>query len=81
MDNYEKYLAALDDEGYRGEFEQRMKRIETIPHVPDETKRELLNDAIVRFDRRDAQASYVIEGIVTRRQIDAAHTENQARTE
>lgn len=73
MNKNAKYLEKLDDESYKEEFQQRLDRIANIPHLNDETRQELVDDIIVRFDRRDEQADFLIEGMVTRRQIDAAY--------
>lgn len=73
MNKNAKYLEKLDDESYKEEFQQRLDRIANIPHLTDETRQELVDDIIVRFDRRDEQADFLIEGMVTRRQIDAAY--------
>ena len=73
MNKNAKYLEKLDDESYKEEFQQRLDRIANIPHLNDETRQELVDDIIVRFDRRDEHADFLIEGMVTRRQIDAAY--------
>lgn len=73
MDKAAKYLNALTDEEYRNDFQNRLDRIANIPHLADETRQELIDDVIVRYDRRTESADFVIEGIVTRRQIDAAY--------
>lgn len=73
MDKAAKYLNAITDEEYRNDFQSRLERIASIPHITDETRQELVDDVIVRYDRRNESADFVIEGIVTRRQIDAAY--------
>jgi len=73
MDKNAKYIEKLPDETYKQEFAQRLESITNIPHLTEETRQELVDDIIVRFDRRDEHADFVIEGIVTKRQIDAAH--------
>jgi len=73
MNKNAKYIEKLGDEAYKEEFQQRLDRISSIPHLSEETRRELVDDIIVRFDRRDEHADFLIEGIVTRRQIDAAY--------
>ena len=73
MNKNAKYIEKLGDEAYKEEFRQRLDSISNIPHLSDETRKELVDDIIVRFDRRDEQADFLIEGIVTRRQIDAAY--------
>lgn len=73
MDKNAKYVEKLDDESYKDEFQQRLDRISKIPHLAEDTRQELIDDVIVRFDRRDEQADFLIEGLVTRRQIDAAY--------
>jgi len=73
MNKNAKYIEKLGDEAYKEEFQQRLDRISSIPHLSEETRKELVDDIIVRFDRRDEHADFLIEGIVTRRQIDAAY--------
>lgn len=73
MEKNAKYIEKLDDEGYKEEFQLRLDSIAKIPHLPEEARQELVDDIIVRFDRRDEHADFTIEGIVTRRQIDAAY--------
>lgn len=73
MNKNAKYIERLGDEAYKEEFQQRLDRISSIPHLSEETRKELVDDIIVRFDRRDEHADFLIEGIVTRRQIDAAY--------
>ena len=73
MDKNAKYIEKLDDQSYKEEFQQRLDRIANIPHLTEDTRQELIDDIILRFDRRDEHADFLIEGMVTRRQIDAAY--------
>lgn len=73
MNKTAKYLNALSDEQYREDFQSRLDRISSIPHITDDIRQEMIDDIIVRYDRRDETASFVIEGMVTKRQIDAAY--------
>lgn len=73
MDKTAKYLNALSDEAYREDFQNRLNSIEKIPHIDENTKQEMIDDIIVRYHRRDESADFVIEGLVTKRQIDAAY--------
>ena len=64
-----KYLSRISDEEYREEFRQKLMRIDRIPHISKSVRQDLLNDLIVRYDRKNEKENYLIEGLVTRRAI------------
>jgi len=67
-----KYLDQVSEQEYREEFQQRLDRISRIPHITEDARQELINDMIQRYDRINAEGCKLIEGIVTKRQIDSA---------
>lgn len=67
-----KYLDQVSEQEYREEFQQRLDRIARIPHITEEARQEMVNEMIQRYDRENAEGCKLIEGIVTKRQIDSA---------